>query len=229
MGIFYVVLLSILATTRANFIVSASILLILFAGVFIYWVYFCERYVVYAAGIYGGLLLWLSLLAGFPAYHSKTPDEELLVARSALAVLPGALAAIMATYFYCTKGQYFPYLLKDNKVSPFPQRGFEMSLLGYMVFGVAASIGKSLSKQQVSGAWVDYFFTCFGSSMTAWLVWVGQDSIRGLRILVRREKRTGVAYTFMLIDEIREARNRTYIVRLFKWCRGFWPGHSSQS
>jgi hypothetical protein len=44
-----------------------------------------------------------------------------------------------------------------------------------------------------------------------------RHSIRGLRTLRIRESKMPIPYTFMEIDEIREARSRWWLGRLFKW------------
>ena len=44
-----------------------------------------------------------------------------------------------------------------------------------------------------------------------------RHSVRGLRSLRIKQKTMPVPYTFMQIDEIREARSRWWLSRLFKW------------
>ncbi|AHG43338.1 hypothetical protein N018_25130 [Pseudomonas syringae CC1557] len=47
-----------------------------------------------------------------------------------------------------------------------------------------------------------------------------RHAIRGLRSLRIKEKTLPVPYTFMQIDEIREARSRWWLGKLFKWVAG---------
>ncbi|MNE76435.1 hypothetical protein D3C80_1726700 [compost metagenome] len=50
-----------------------------------------------------------------------------------------------------------------------------------------------------------------------WILVQMRHSIRGLRTLRIQEKTMLTPYTFMQIDEIREARSRWWLSRLFKW------------
>ncbi|MNR25473.1 hypothetical protein D3C85_1426270 [compost metagenome] len=52
-----------------------------------------------------------------------------------------------------------------------------------------------------------------------------RHTIRGLRTLRIQERSMPIPYTFMRIDEIREARHRWWLGRFFKWIISLRESH----
>ncbi|MBV7477302.1 hypothetical protein [Pseudomonas sp. PDM31] len=183
----------------------------------LYLIYGCERYVVFLATmVFVGVAIFL-FLASSLAYVSVSA----LPSGGGGISIVAALTPIVLVYgvFYiilCTKSTHFPFECIGNRVT---SKRRERSKGGYsfgMVAGVSVLIGgmflKSVDALTSSAVLI---VGCTVFSIT--ILILARHSIRGLRTLRTQERCMPVPYTFMEIDEIREARGRWWVGRLFNW------------
>lgn len=192
-----------------------GLLFLLLSGYTLYMRYWCERYTTFALSYF---TLMISILALAPAWVSYTVVTDDLGGPPAEGrIIAGLLFGFIATLYaglYLTPPREFAFDVSDNRVS------FSVSSTSAGAEGMIAGVGMLASGTVIKSV------TPFTTGILIVLIFLfagvctlihGRDRIRGLRILRKREKNRLTPYTFMQIDEIREARRRWWLGRLFNW------------
>ncbi|MCH5655184.1 hypothetical protein [Pseudomonas syringae] len=185
----------------------------------IYLVYLCEKYTTYMTSLINTLIGSFTFLACNVAYISTS---SFFGENSSKALITSLTPAIITLLAYLTIAS------KKPSFHPFEYDGRKIQTR------VASTSQPSTSYKTglIAGATTlaaGIFLQAFGvltGSVVAALVLTGccvtilfymRHVIRGLRTLRAKEHNMPAAYTFMQIDEIREARGRWWLGRLFKW------------
>ncbi|PBP65670.1 hypothetical protein CCL21_21985 [Pseudomonas syringae] len=185
----------------------------------IYLVYLCEKYTTYMTSLISALIGSFTLLACSVAYVSTS---NIFGENSLNAFITSLAPAIIILLVY--------YVIASKKPSfqPFEYDGQKIQTR----FASTSQPSTSYKTGLIAGATTlaaGIFLQAFGvltGSVVAALVLTGccvtilfymRHVIRGLRTLRAKERNMPAAYTFMQIDEIREARSRWWLSRFFKW------------
>lgn len=185
----------------------------------LYLIYACERYTTYMTSLIMSAVGSFSLLASSAAYFAAAKfwgRESILTAMIGLS--PLALSVLMYLFLASTKPSFHPFEYDGIKVQTRPQTKQNRSTVynPILVAGITTLAASMFTK--VMGALTSGLVATFGliaCSLT--LLFYARHVIRGLRSLRIQEKTMPSPYTFMQIDEIREARNRWWLGRLLKW------------
>lgn len=186
-------------------------------GFVLYVIYSCERFVLYLSSLFVVVVGLFTYLACTVAYLSSS---KILGEESLLAVLVGLSPSMMVfltvTAILSGKSDFFPFECKGNKVAARSKQSSKKNYSVGLVVGISVLTSgmffKSVDAQTSSLLAV---VICTGCSMAILILL--RHSIRGLRTLHVQERNMPAPYTFMEIDEIREARSRWWLGRLFKW------------
>ncbi|MGN2434005.1 hypothetical protein [Pseudomonas syringae] len=218
----FVFLVSILALGLSKIHYFGPVYLTIFLCALIwtlYLVYACERFTLYTISVLVAVVIFFCFIASLSAY--------LVAARfwgkaSAAALMAGLVPAGLTslTYLILVNGKpsFHPFEYDGIKVQPRPQKRLKKAtayspLLLAGVTTLAASIFIKVAGALTAGAVAMFGLTAFSIG----LLFHARHIIRGLRTLRIQQKTMPTAYTFMQIDEIREARSRWWLSRLFKW------------
>lgn len=192
-------------------------LVFLMLGATLYLAYRCERYtsfvlVTLCAGLYSLMYLLSSL-----SYLLLKKDSEVGVMGAVIAGA-GPMLIVVAAFLliYFTKSPFLPFKIEDGKVAAEDFKAKDFGFLGGVLIGGATLLGSLFIKSvgSFSGGTVSILI---GTCVCVYLLVRLRHVIRGIRTLRLRERGMPVPYTFMRIDEIREARGRWWLGRLFKW------------
>ncbi|MCI3947919.1 hypothetical protein K0038_05032 [Pseudomonas syringae] len=143
----------------------------------------------------------------------------------AATVNAGLIVAMLAIYagIYFSASKIFPFCVTGNRVSRTSVKSARLSAGFISGVGMLASsvfVGSVSELTSSAVAVLGAFFICVG------LLVHERHAIRGLRTLRIKQKTLPAPYTFMQIDEIREARSCWWLGRLFKWVAS-WRTSSS--
>ncbi|CAM3509654.1 hypothetical protein BZK31_26615 [Pseudomonas floridensis] len=185
----------------------------------LYTVYVCERFVLCMQSIGALCVVSFTLPACVVAYGLAT---DVLFEVDVYNVLVGLIPAVMVVMSYVwvvnTKPVFQPFEYKGNRVQARqevkvnPTTNYNTPLIGGIT---TLAVGLFLKwAGLLTGGFVSMFIMAGASLFT---IFFGRHVIRGLRILRIQEKNMSVPYTFMQIDEIREARSRWWLGRFFRW------------
>jgi hypothetical protein len=189
--------------------------LILFFVLAVFLVAVCERYLVFVASIFfsviGVLVFFMSSLLyllvsnifGLGTFESVV-----------LGLLPLVLVVAAIGVVLLAKDSVNDFERIDNRVAlPTKQQKHYSSGL---VAGLITLSGGGLLNLigQINGGLVGVLV---GTSGCVALIIYFRKSIRGLCVLRNQERQMLTPYTFMRIDEIREARNHWWVARSLKW------------
>ena len=185
----------------------------------IYLVYVCERITFYLTSMLVMVVCAFSYMACTAAYilgasfWGKTSI-------AALMMWPVPMGVVSLTYLVLANGKssFHPFEYDGIKVQPRPQNKQKTSaayspLLVAGATTLAASIFTKSAGFLTTGMVAMFGLLAFSVA----LLFHARHIIRGLRTLRIQEKTMPTPYTFMKIDEIREARSRWWLSRLFKW------------
>ncbi|WP_268796894.1 hypothetical protein [Pseudomonas huanghezhanensis] len=186
---------------------------------FLYLIYFCERFTFYLWSVLASVQGFLIILASSIAYSSAADVWGAASAAASIAgLLPTALVLLVFYIITHTKPSFHPFEYSGNKVRVVPKVSQSTSAR----YPVALSAGASTLAASV-------FIKFFGvsaagvigavvlSTCALVILYHMRHTVRALRTLNMSEKKTSVPYTFMQIDEIRQARSRWWISRFVKW------------
>ncbi|WP_154219976.1 hypothetical protein [Pseudomonas syringae] len=184
----------------------------------LYLIYRCERFTTFTLSLLSSFVFSFGFAAAGLAHVVLLEDLAASVSE-AVAVNVGLIVAMLAIYagIYFSPSTVFPFCITGNRVSRMLLKsaglsaGF-ISCVGTLVS--AAFIGAVSELTSSAVAVLGMFFICVA------LMVYERHAIRGLRSLRIKEKTLPVPYTFMQIDEIREARSRWWLGKLFKWVAG---------
>jgi hypothetical protein len=190
---------------------------------FLYLIYFCERFTFYLWSVLASVLSFLIILAGSAAYASAA---DVWGPASAEAFIAGLLpvALVFFTYFIIarTKPSFHPFEYSGNKVKVVPRISqsksarYPAALLAGASTLVASIFVKIFGVPAAGVVGAVVLTTC-----ALVILYHLRHSVRALCTLSIKEKSSSVPYTFMEIDEIRQARNRWWISRLVRLVRSW--------
>lgn len=201
-----------------------SVFFVLFFAWTLYLIYGCERYVLFLATMILVGVAIFSFLASSLAYVSVSS----YTAGANMISIVGGLAPILAVgavlaIILLTKPSYFPFECKGNRVTVRRKEpGKKNYRIGLIAGASTLTGGIFLKSVDALTSNVVAIVGCTGCSIAILILL--RHSIRGLRTLQVQERSMSTPYTFMQIDEIREARSRWWLGRLFK--RLASPRHS---
>ncbi|MEE5123321.1 hypothetical protein V2K50_26100 [Pseudomonas alliivorans] len=185
----------------------------------LYTVYVCERFVLCMQSIGALCVVSFTLPACVVAYGLAT---DVLFEVDVYNVLVGLIPAVVVILFYVwvvnTKPVFQPFQYKGNRVQARqdvrgkPAVNYNTPLIGGITT-LAASLFLTWAGLLTGG----FVSMCIMAGASLFTIFIGRHVIRGLRILRIQEKNMPIPYTFMQIDEIREARSRWWLSRIFKW------------
>ncbi|MDD0997063.1 hypothetical protein M5G20_14480 [Pseudomonas sp. TNT2022 ID1044] len=193
------------------------IFVVVFLGFVLYLIYCCERFVLYMSSLF---LLAVGLFAYLACTVAYFTASAVLGAGNVFAVLLGLVPAIavVLTVVIILVGEtaFFPFECKGNRVIT---RGRQQKKTSYnvgLIVGVSVlASGVFFKSVDAQASNVLAVLICTGCSVAISVL--SRHIIRGLRTLYIEERNMPVPYTFMKIEEIREARSRWWLGRLFKW------------
>lgn len=193
------------------------IFVVVFLGFVLYLIYCCERFVLYMSSLF---LLAVGLFAYLACTVAYLTASAVLGAGNVFAVLLGLVPAIavVLTVVIILVGEtaFFPFECKGNRVIA---RGRQQKKTSYnvgLIVGVSVlASGVFFKSVDAQASNVLAVLICTGCSVAISVL--SRHIIRGLRTLYIEERNMPVPYTFMEIEEIREARSRWWLGRLFKW------------
>jgi len=185
----------------------------------VYLVCACEKFTSYVGWLFIAMLGFLVLMAGSAAYFLAVKSLGVGNIQAVIVgLLPVACSLLVYLFIVNTKALFDPFEYNGIKVQPRPQAAkkdfanYPLVLLAGATTLAASVFTKSagIPVGGVIGALLLTFCSIF-------ILINLRHSIRGLRTLRIKEKTMPIPYTFMQIDEIREARSRWWLSRLFKW------------
>lgn len=185
----------------------------------LYLVYVCEKFTLYITSVLVSVVGIFCLLASTSAYlvaskfWGKTSVAALLVGG-----VPIVVACLTYLILASSRPTFHPFEYDGIKVQPCPQKKLRKSSAysPLLVAGATALVASIFIKAMggLTGGMVAMLgLTAFSVA----LLFHVRHIIRGLRTLRTQEKTMPIPYTFMQIDEIREARSHWWLSRLFKW------------
>lgn len=186
---------------------------------FLYLIYFCERFTFYLWSVLASVQGFLIIPASSMAYSIAADVWGAVSAGASIAgLLPTALVLLVFYIIAHTEPTFHPFEYSGNKVKVVPKVSKDSSARYF----VALSAGASTLAASV-------FIKFFGVSTAGVIgaivlticalviLYHMRHTVRALRTLSIKQNTTSVAYTFMEIEEIRQARSRWWISRFFKW------------
>lgn len=185
----------------------------------LYLIYVCEKFTAYVTSLLLGTAGAFAILSCNLAYYAAArrlgeADSTALM----IALAPMGVTALMYLALAKGKPSFHPFEHEGIKVQPRPQKKQKTSS-AYSPLWVAGATTLAASVfTKTVGIHSSGLFALLGllaCSLT--LLFYARHIIRGLRTLRIEEKNMPTPYTFMQIDEIREARSRWWLSRLFKW------------
>ncbi|MBV7477304.1 hypothetical protein [Pseudomonas sp. PDM31] len=191
---------------------------VFYFGFSLYLIYCCERFVVFLSTVFIAGLTALPYISGNLAYLIASDLFGRGDFRSvAIGMVPISIVYLMFLMIFYSKASFFPFDCVGNRVAVRPKKVVNTKSYNVgLISGVSTLTGsmflKSVSTEMGSMVAI---VLCTGGCV--FMVFYLRHSIRGLRTLRIRERKMPTPYTFMQIDEIREARSRWWLGRLFKW------------
>lgn len=193
-----------------------SIFFVLFFAWTLYLIYGCERYVVFLTTM---ILVGVSLFSFLASSLAYVSISNYIDGTSVVAVVGGmapilTVCAVFLIIFF-THSSSIPFECIGNRVTV---RRKEQGKKNYhigLIAGVSTLTGGMFLKSvDALTSNVVAIVGCTGCSIAILILL--RHSIRGLRILRIQERSMPTPYTFMQIDELRVARSRWWLGRLFK-------------
>ncbi|WP_240999078.1 hypothetical protein [Pseudomonas viridiflava] len=201
-----------------NWYVYFFILALLFMWT-LYTVYICERFVLYMQSLIILCVVGFTLPACVVAYGLATDAMfEVAVYNVLVGLAPAVIVVLSYVWVVNTKPVFQPFEHIDNRVQTRqdvnikPSMNYSTPLIGGLTTLAASLFLKWVGL--LTGGFVSMLIMA-GASL--FIIFFGRHVIRGLRILSVQEKSMPIPYTFMQIDEVREARSRWWLGRTFRW------------
>jgi hypothetical protein len=189
----------------------------LFTSWTLYLIYACERYVLYLMSQFISAIFVFSYMAGSSAYVSFSASLGKTNALSIMGgISPVILVCVVLGVIYYGKPTCFPFEVTGNRVTAKQKKRRRTKYNPGLIAGVTTAAG-SLFINSVEAATRDLVAILGGTASSIMILFFLRHSIRGLRTLRIQEGSMTTPYTFMQIEEIREARSRWLLGRFFKW------------
>jgi hypothetical protein len=182
-----------------------------------YLIYWCERFVVFLWAVVLAAVIALTYLVGSFAYLSslKNFDNTNLVS-VALGFTLAAIVFVTFLVIFFSRSSFFPFECVGNKVEVRAKKNVTKKYNLWLISGVSTLTG-SMFLGAVDTETSDMVVIIGLTGLIVIILLHLRHTIRGLRTLHIRERKMPTPFTFMEIDEIREARSRWWLGRLFKW------------
>jgi hypothetical protein len=191
---------------------------VFYFGFSLYLIYSCERFVVFLSTVFITGLVAFPYISGNLAYLIASDFFGKGDFRSvAIGMAPITIVFLMFLAIFYSKASFFPFECVGNRVAARPKKVVNAKSYNLgLISGVSTLTGSMFLKSvgTETGGMVAIVL-CTGCCV--FMLFYLRHSIRGLRTLRIRERKMPTPYTFMQIDEIREARSRWWLGRLFKW------------
>ncbi|MGF6092441.1 hypothetical protein [Pseudomonas sp. 18173] len=191
----------------------------------LYLIYVCESYVVYLVTVLTATIGIFSFLASGLAYLSAS---NVLGETSVLAIAVGLSPAILVfavfAIVYFSKPSFFPFECTNNKIAVRARKQSKQKYNIGFIAGVTTLIGGVFLKS-VDALTIDVVAVSICTGCSVAILILLRHTVRGLRTLRIQERNMDVPFTFMEIDEIREARHRWWLGRFFKWILSLRESH----
>ncbi|MBI6577827.1 hypothetical protein YA0001_18170 [Pseudomonas viridiflava] len=135
-----------------------------------------------------------------------------------MGLAPAVIVVLSYVWVVNTKPVFQPFEHIDNRVQTRqdvnikPSMNYSTPLIGGLTTLAASLFLKWVGL--LTGGFVSMLIMA-GASL--FIIFFGRHVIRGLRILSVQEKSMPIPYTFMQIDEVREARSRWWLGQTFRW------------
>lgn len=185
----------------------------------IYLVYLCEKYTTYMTSLISALIGSFTLLACSVAYVSTSNFFGENSFNALITSLAPAIIILLAYYAIASKKPSFqPFEYDGQKIHTRVASTSQPSTIyktGLIAGATTLAAGIFLQAFGVLTGSVVAALVLTGCCVT--ILFYMRHVIRGLRTLRAKERNMPAAYTFMQIDEIREARSRWWLSRFFKW------------
>ncbi|WP_122455670.1 hypothetical protein [Pseudomonas viridiflava] len=185
----------------------------------LYTVYICERFVLYMQSLIILCVVGFTLPACVVAYGlAKDAMFEAAIYNVLVGLAPAVIVVLSYVWVVNTKPVFQPFEHIDNRVQTRqdvnirPSMNYSTPLIGGLTTLAASLFLKWVGL--LTGGFVSMLIMA-GASL--FIIFFGRHVIRGLRILSVQEKSMPIPYTFMQIDEVREARSRWWLGRTFRW------------
>lgn len=185
----------------------------------LYLVYACESFTLYMASV---LVTIASIFCSFASLSAYLVATKFWGQGSVPAIMAGLVPVGITSLTYLVlvngKPSFHPFEYDGVKVQPRPQKKQKKSTAySPLLIAGATTLAASIFINAVGGLTAG-MVAMFG--LTAFLIaslFHARHIVRGLRVLRLQQKTMPTPYTFMQIDEIREARSRWWMSRLFQW------------
>ncbi|AKF50378.1 hypothetical protein PsyrH_07840 [Pseudomonas syringae pv. syringae HS191] len=189
--------------------------LFVFLGRTLFLIYVNERFSAFATQFYAVILLTFTIISVGSSYtvsknefHQDAVTAVLWACLPLLLVLVGLLIIVKSRF----NRETLPFKTHDGRVIV---EHTSYNVQSGIIAGVATLISSIILK--TFGAASTGLLVGFASTiLTLYLLFHYRFAIRGLIVLMQKEK-NNVPYTFANIEEIREARDKWWLSRLFKW------------
>lgn len=133
-----------------------------------------------------------------------------------LGLSPVITVSVIFLFIFFSKSNFFPFLCSGNRVVPRSKGGTTKTYSLGLISGVSTlAAGIFLKSAGILTSSVVGALVCTGCSIVVLILL--RHTIRGLRTLLTQERSMSIPYTFMQIEEIRDARSRWWLGRLFRW------------
>ncbi|KPY35621.1 Uncharacterized protein ALO65_00545 [Pseudomonas syringae pv. papulans] len=189
--------------------------LFVFLGRTLFLIYVNERFSAFAAQFYAVILLTFTIISVGSTYTvSKNEFHQDTVTAALWACLP--LLLVLIEFLIIVKSRFnheaLPFKTHNGRVIT---EHTSYNVQSGIIAGVTTLISSIILK--TFGAASTGLLVGFASIvLTLYLMFHYRFAIRGLIVLMQKEK-NNAPYTFANIEEIREARSKWWLSRLFKW------------
>ncbi|AAY40009.1 hypothetical protein [Pseudomonas syringae] len=185
----------------------------------LYLVYVCESFTLYMTSL---LVTIASIFCSFASLSAYLVATKFWGKASAPALMAGLapFGITSLTYLLLVNGKpsFHPFEYDGIKVQPRPEKK-QKKTIAYnpLLIAGATTLAASIFIK-AAGALTAGMVAMFGlTTFSIALLFHARHIIRGLRDLRLHQKTMPTPYTFMQIDEIRKARRRWWLSRLFQW------------
>ncbi|MBA1241193.1 hypothetical protein [Pseudomonas japonica] len=118
-----------------------------------------------------------------------------------------------------------PFYCKDGKAHIFDYA--EPPSTRNQILSVLAFIAGATVIENIGGATAWLLMSGVMLACALYIIYQGRHFIAGLRDLIKEERSASMRYTFLQIEEIREARSRWWISRFARWVKNLFSSRPS--
>jgi hypothetical protein len=194
------------------------LLVVVLFGFSVYLIYFCERFVVFVWALILAAVIAFTYMGSSLAYLMVSQNSgDTSPISIAVGGAPAVVVLLIFLMIFYSKSSFFPFECVGNKVAPRPKKIVNAKSYNLGLISGVSTLTGSMFLKSVGAETGGMFVVVACTVLSVILLFYVRHGIRGLRTLRIRERKMPTPYTFMQIDEIREARSRWWLGRLFKW------------